>query len=92
MEDISNRVKNIEERVRLARMARMREEPRQQKPSDSYQKKYNMPISSREKRDNSIKSRELSRNNSIEIKPNVPYSRPLSRGKVERSLSRNGSV
>ena len=61
MEDISNRVKNIEERVRLARMAmnnRVREEPRPQKPSDSYQKRYNLPRpSSRDKRDNSVKSR-----------------------------------
>lgn len=97
MEDISNRVKNIEERVRIARMAmnnRNRGEPRPQKPSDSYQKRYNLPQSnSREKRDNSVRSRELSRNNSIEIKPNNQIvGRPASRGQSERSLSRNRSM
>ena len=96
MEDISNRVKNIEERVRIARMAmnNRNREPRPQKPSDSYQKRYNLPQSnSREKRDNSVRSRELSRNNSIEIKPNNQVvGRPVSRGQSERSLSRNRSM
>lgn len=61
MEDISNRCKNIKERVEIL-MANRGIEQRYQKVSNSYERKYNLPEpNSREKRESSIKSR----NNSV---------------------------
>lgn len=90
VEDISNRCRNIKERVELM-MANQRGD-RLQKVSNSYEKRYNLPLgSSKDKREPSNGGR-LSRNNSIEIKPNNAPVRPMVvRRNSERSLERNRS-
>ena len=94
MEDISNRCKEIEERVRGLIERKKDDKLRIQKVSDSYEKRYNMPkLNSKEKYDPYLRNK-INRNNSVEIRSNVPrpQSNRLNNVPSYKMIERNRSM
>lgn len=94
MEDISNRCKEIEERVRGLIERKKDDKLRIQKVSDSYEKRYNMPkLNSKEKYDPYLRNK-INRNNSVEIRSNVPrpQSNRLNNAPSYKMIERNRSM